>query len=604
MKRRLVVATASLVGSIACGHSATPRGDAVPKPTAEVRCSDGSPFHTSSARLLVGRFGGSDAESGETSELIASALQRFDEERDASAKHRLFEVVRVSDKFSSHDEARACAEHLHADAVLWGSLVKNPQAAVPTVIETHVDVGSITAGDRSTIRVGNIDLGAKPFTLIPSVTLRRKNRWLMSSSRLDLFSLADVDFQAIASDRSLFFVPFLAGTLAFEHGQKEEALAMFGVANDGSLHSTGTPRLYTSTYLGAIYLSSGDLARAVAVLDVPQEDIAAAPATVSWNNRLLLALAREESGSLRAALSAYKEAAALDERVDEGQRGLAGLAGAWVQLRIGDTEGAIATIEGLEGRFPRCTDDDESRCFIPELRRLRRLTIGSIALAILGDRDALTSCVAETEMAVVRWDQAARRGKGFDVSTMWTPLSPDEVPTFMQITGMQSGGCVLVHSDLDLGLDLKSARDMSAVWDRVRQGQGTVGAMLQKVPPQARNGLMANLTCMSGLVLARFEPSEVIPLVDEALTKLDSTAPALTRTELELVKARALVRWAESSKQTARLDEAASIVRRALPVLRASMGDSPNVRTWESFLSTHKLPTVEKKHLDKRFCGH
>lgn len=541
-----------------------------------------SPFVASGPpRIVIATLAGLDLAVGrELAQRIEDELRKFEDERVAAGAPRLFQLARVTDVVRSHGAARGCAEQLGADLVLWGTIESNPQLAAGD-LHTDVKVGSVTTGANSTVSIGTVVLGGKPFTFLPSITLRRKDHWIQSSSRLDLFSLADIDFDALGADRSLFLIPFLAGAAALEHADLARAVAMFGQASRGEASATGLARVYAATYLGAVQLSSEQPELARQTLEVPAADLAVAPPTLVWQNRMLSARAAEETDALTRARDGFAAAEAVTGIPPELTT-LASLAQTWVLLYLSEAATALAKVEPL---LARCA---ASGCSPGSFTRIRLLVLKSLSLGILGDHPSAQQCFrefaheSEALLSDPQMKEALRKRADELIGRKRDPDAPLDVFDAIQ---HQLVGCMAVHWTWGLPQMLREDDINSAVstFDYIEQGRGTLGQVFDRLgSSRMRAAGLRGLACQ--YAIAAYNAGNASVARDLAHRAASPEPPSkLTTAELELL-------LALLDAHDGRSRDAKSRAAFQLPVLRAAMGpDAASVRVWERFVATGKM---------------
>jgi hypothetical protein len=565
------------------------------------------------ARVLVATFAGRDpATSAALSRQLETELRKFDQEHPAERAGAMFQVASVPDVLRGHDAARACAEKLGADLVLWGTVEENPQPRVGDV-HTDVRVGTVETGSHSNVSIGNVTLGAKPFSFLPSVTLRRRNRWIMTSSRLDLFSLADVDFNAIGLNGALFLVPFVAGASALERSEFGRARAMFELAK-GRSTSTGEARTYAATFLGAVKLSGGEGKAAAEALDVAQGDLERSPALLQWHNRVLLGRAREDIGDLRGARDAFATADALGAGLEPRFSAIAPAALTWVQVHLGDAGAALATVErALAGAAAPCVQSTIA-CGEATANKFRLVVIKIVALRLLGLSDEASQCERSMKAETERWigDYERERAREKRAESEVEPESifdamqdfdPERPPGMLQVVFNQLPTCVMVHWPEIVGAGLSSAEnsgrrssaddptslfrssadDLVREFDESLQGRGMFGPVFFLMPVRLRPQTRAGVACSLALIASYKKDFNAAHILAAKAEQQLSANPPLMRLEAGLVHALADARQG-------RRDKAAERVRTALPLLREAMGpDAPTVRRWERFVTLGEL---------------
>lgn len=599
-------AVATLLGAtlLSCGSPAPPTTPSV------MTCAATPPFKTKAARILVASFK-NDGDPA-VSDIVSSAITRFDEELDPSGKRRVFEIARVTDVFASHEAARDCATKLEADVVLWGTLVANPQATVSAVITQNVKVESVQTGDGATIQIGNIDLGGKPFTLLPSVTLRRKELWLMTSSRMDVVSLADVTFDAIASDRSLFFLPFLAGAAAFERGDTERAAEMFELATRGKLNAGGVPEAYAKTYLAALSLGRGETSRAAELLGQTDTTLAQANAQLVWQNRMLFGLASEQLGRLTIASEAYATAFELEKKVAPRLHGIAPLALSWVELHRGNVETALHAASSSS--LPALCDRVSVECLMAMGMHFRKHTMQAIAVSFGGHTEEAKKCQGMTEALMKRFTRVLQ-GHGnavenLELERMLTkPVTADMPLDLYQVAMVQSQACSMVHFPHTMaaisGVEPDLIEDVPRVYEALANGRGTLGRILARLPPATARAIRLSWACSFSVVTSELGlAAEAEKLAKNATEELQPADPPLLKTEVSLVRALPALRWRKPGARSPNaLREAEKLVRDALPVLVESMGaEAPVVQRWKKVLTTHKLEDPKPQGAPPAIC--
>jgi tetratricopeptide (TPR) repeat protein len=422
---------------------------------------------------------------------------------------------------------------------------------------------------------------------------------------MDVVSLADVDFQAVASDSSLFFVPFLAGATAFERGDREQALSMFELAASGSLKAKSVPRLYAATYLGALRLSMGRTAEAADGLATTKaDDFANAPASLVWQNRFLFALAHEEQGKLVAALEGYSYAQTLEGKVVAESSALVTLAKAWLLIRRGDAREALDSLQQMQKTLARCKPLTEERCLTALFTHARLVTLKSLAAGMLGRTSDARACAQQVEdvTSEVR-ELVAGPGALTDDAlkkTLVEPLSPDLPPTLLRVVASQPGGCAMVHfpDALNAIMHLDQNDSLSGdaflqFYDNFKQLKGSLGAMLRSLPATFAKTYEMNMGCTFSLAaLSARQLDAAATVAAEASSELDKYSTPLTHTELALLRALpALHLPAAAPDRHRRVLQSVAAIRENLPVLRTAMGpDAPTVRMWERAIELHALP--------------
>jgi tetratricopeptide (TPR) repeat protein len=276
--RSLRLALALLLAS--CGGTAP--APAAPAAPAGGRCGKDlgeSPFQRKEAtHILVADFFANRASEPDFADTISrqvdGELKRYRDElrdplkMDLEVPEGSLEIQRLRCFVEDHDQARALAEKLGADLVVWGKAFCNPTPQVTVVDQGRTDIqiqGDVKTGNNSPVRIGTREVHAgKPYTVCPSATLYQRERDFRRNAErgLGLGSIGELDLPMLVSSEPFQLVHFTLGMHFYEKDMFPLAARFFKKSADNVL--AGERNVETlELMLGRAYMELPDLKQAL-----------------------------------------------------------------------------------------------------------------------------------------------------------------------------------------------------------------------------------------------------------------------------------------------------------------------------------------------------
>jgi tetratricopeptide (TPR) repeat protein len=212
----LLAGCGGAAGSSPSGATATPAGS---------RCGRDlgpSPFQRRDAtHILVADFvpnGPLEPNISDTvSRRVYDELERYrDDLPDLEVPKSSLEIQRLRCVVESRDQARAIAEALEADLVVWGNAFRTPTSPVTVNNQssTNIHTENVSADNGGVNSIGNTEIHVgKAYTVVPSATLFRGERAVRGTieGTLDLDNIGHLDLPMLESSEPFQLVYFMLG---------------------------------------------------------------------------------------------------------------------------------------------------------------------------------------------------------------------------------------------------------------------------------------------------------------------------------------------------------------------------------------------------------